>query len=262
MSQDQPAAKREILGVSANLFALLGVTFFAKETIDDAIKDLGLPDELNFYQLAFWAIAASLVGGLLWGLVNGLNVKWRFINGAPLGGSGNEPHKLSAVLWSMVTIFPLLSTLILLNVHYSFVDFGQQLATYAAFYAGCALGSWCFYDFPISGTIGIRDYLEKRRQSSRGVTEVWLGFLWPLLVAVPAFGLLWLTRIVLDPSKVGFWSSLVTFLAQVGTVVILTGLSVVAFLLTLPLNSRFDSARGIIAGLFLRASLFFGLMYI
>lgn len=202
--------------------------------------------EFFFYLLFFWAMVASLLGGLFWNL---------FFQGT-LGGS-EEPHGWAAILWSIVTTLPLILTLIVLNKRYK-LALQKQTQLYIAFLVGVAIGSAVFYDLPLSGEAGFRLYFEAQNLPYAN-KEFWLVVIWSSLLASPGFLLMGITRLWLIPMSRNTITTTWLFFKQSALVIGLTTSAVSLFIWAFDDQSRFDSARGIVAGIFLRVAMFFGI---
>ncbi len=238
--------KSELVQVLASLISIIGFVASGIPIINNWIDSLRPPTTLTFYFLAFWALVAAALGGLF----------WNFLNRATptLGGTSSEPHGKAAIIWPITTNVPIVLTLVILNWKYRFTSIPYQLLLYGAFLIGVTIGSLIFYDFPFRGKKGFRNYFDSANRSYFS-KEFWLVVLWSLLLSSLGFLAMGLTKLI-----VARVSDFLTPLLQIGFCVGLTTSAVVFFLLVFPDQPRFDSARGIIAGLALRMTLFFGLL--
>jgi hypothetical protein len=196
-----------------------------------------------FYELWFWGIVSAAFGGILWGFL------WK----QSIGGPGNEPHGIWAILWPLFTILPGLLVLAILNWKYQFLPWKIYCMSLIPWIVGTMIGSWIFYNLPINGFIGFREYIQS---SSTELQEFWLAIIWSTLISFPAF--LCLTIFQFRRSNFSaaikrLWSSLIQ---PSGLTVVITTLAVGLFLLVYPDQTKFDQARGIVAGLALRTMLF------
>jgi len=243
-----------LLGFLADLLGVLGFLVLVKREIDGAIKSLTLPPEMNFYFLYFWALVAAFLGGLFW---NGLN---RILGlSFYVGGTGSEPHGVAAFIWPVVTNIPTVIILVVLNWKYHFMGTRQQTIVYAAFLLGIAVGSLLFYDLSLCGNRGFRNYFDANNVPFF-FKEFGLVVIWSSLLCILGFLSMGIMRVVVAPAPRDLQVVCWTFLKQTGLCIGLTTLAVASFLIAFPDQPRFDTARGIVAGLFLRAALFLGLV--
>jgi hypothetical protein len=197
-----------------------------------------------------WIVLLALVGGLLGGAI------WQFF-WRSLGGATGEPHGIAALLWPVVTNAPTIFLLWLwqrtgLSLRAVRVDAHDV----PVFLIGLALASWFFYDFPTNGGIGLR-HLVYTFPGSFFKKETLLVMLWTCSLALGGFlpvlvRHLWLAK--RDTRR-----SLSLLLGQVALVVVPTSLVVIVFVNIFPSDS-YESARGILAGWFLRLGLILGLV--
>lgn len=252
----------EILGSLADLLGVLGFIFFIKFQIDGMIENVKLPKEMNFYLLFFWAFVAAFLGGFVWNVLNQLNEHISFMGPTSpyIGGTQSEPHGIAAILWPVSTLFPMLITLLALNWKYSFLGFKEQLVLYTIFLVSITIGSVLFYDLPLSGNNGFRNYL-----GAKGIPsfrkELWLVVIWSSILSLSGFLLMQFANNAFFSITKEFHKFIWPLLKQTGLCIGLTTLSVGFFLLAFPDQPKFDTARGIVAGLFLRIALFFGLLF-
>lgn len=131
-----------------------------------------------------------------------------------------------------------------------------QILLYLIFLVGIAVGSKLFYDLPIQGKLGIRKYLDAQNISFIA-KEFWLIIIWSSLLSL---GFLFESIVKLLVTQLTMVNIFWGLLKQVGLCIGLTTLSVTFFLLVFPEQPRMETARGIVAGLFLRIALFFALL--
>lgn len=197
-----------------------------------------------------WIVLLALVGGLLGGAI------WQFF-WRSLGGATGEPHGIAALLWPVVTNAPTILLLWLwqrtgLALRAVRVDAHDVLV----FLIGLALASWFFYDFPVSGGIGLR-HLVYAFPGSFFQREAVLVMLWTSSLALGGFLPLLVRRLWM--AKRDTRRSLSFLLRQLALVVGPTSLVVIIFVNIFPSDS-YESARGILAGWFLRLGLILGLV--
>jgi hypothetical protein len=266
-----------IIGIVASFLGIIQFTITYKREIDSWIESAKLPSEVNFYFLLLWGLVASSVGGILWIIVNRLNEIYHFMGSSPYsGGNQSEPHGTAAILWPAITITPLIITIFLLNGRYAFTKVSEQhllsmlllnRSTYnkgfntvlmlLAFLLGATVGSILFYDIPIFSSIGFRNYFDSR-QTPYLIKEFFLVLIWSFLLSMLGFLFAYIAHRLLTPQSINP-IRVSTLIKQVGLCVGLTTLAV-ALCLLFPDRERFDTARGIVAGLVLRTTLFFGLL--
>jgi len=254
MSTQSSMPLRELWALLADTAGIIAAIFFMKSQIDDAITTLNLPRELNFYFIAFWAFVGAMIGGFIWNMLLRITKQTTV-----LGGTGSEPQGILAIAWPIVTTLPLMIILILINRQYTFIDTRQQVLLYITFLVGITIGSAIFYNLPIGGEVGLRRYFDAQEFSFLR-KEFILVILWTLLLSM-GFLVAALTKLLVVQS-VNLNGILVGLFKQIGLTVLFTTLAVVFFLLAFPEQPRFETARGIIAGLFLRAALFWGLLFV
>lgn len=202
--------------------------------------------EYFFYLLFFWAMVASLLGGLFWNLVFSGTL-----------GDPEEPHGWAAIIWPIATNLPVVLILIILNSRYK-LELQKQIQLYSAFLLGVTIGSVIFYDLPLSGEIGFRRYFEAKDLPYTD-KEFWLVVIWSSLLACVGFLFMGVAKFWLMPFSRKINTTIWLFLKQSSLVIGLTTSAVSLFIWAFDDQSRFDSARGIVAGIFLRVSIFFGI---
>lgn len=204
---------------------------------------------------------AAFLGGLLWNALNRVNERYPFMGPSPyVGGTLSEPHGRAAVIWPIAAGAPIVIILVILNWKYHFTATRQQILLYILFLVGVTVGSVLFYDLPVAGNSGFRNYLEARKVPFFQ-KEFLLVVVWSSLLSILGFLPIVLVKAIVAPTPRDFGTIVWPFLKQTGLCIGLTTLAVTFFLLVFPDQPRFDTARGIIAGLFLRAALFFGLLF-
>jgi hypothetical protein len=247
-----------------SLGAILGILAFLvlmKQRVTDILAAIDAPASLNFYFLFFWALGAALVGGLGWAVCQRLFPSLTAAGCTPvlspatltLGGA-REPHGLGAFLWPIVTNIPPILLFAFMMRRYDLLS-GSTVARLACvLLAGLALSSLLFYDLPLFGQRGFRCWLRARAWKYEEL-ELVLVLIWSTVLSAIPFSLVRLA------SKLGWWPIVpISGVVQaVAFAVGITSLIVASFVAAYP-NAAFESARGILAGLALRVSLFFGII--
>ena len=251
MSKDTMSPER-LIAVVANVLAILGSIWAAMATTNQWIDTLKLPTTFNFYFLAFWALVAAGAGGLIWNFSNRYILKKETIGGEV------EPSGWEAIAWSFSTNLCIVVALVILNLIYHFAPIPYQLLLYCAFLIGAMIGSLLFYGglpyWRNRQLGGLRKYIYSKPWSD-AFKELVLVVLWSLLISGLGFLAMGLTKRLVTGI-----SDLVTPIIQIGFCVELTTLAVLFFLVAFTDQTKFESARGIIAGLALRMTLFFGVL--
>jgi hypothetical protein len=224
------------------LASFLGIIGFAWLDIYE-VSSMQLPTTLNFYVLAVWAFVAAFLGGLIWNVLNYAHPTLE----------GRFEHGISAVLWPITTNVPVVCALIILNWLYHFTSIPYQFLISGPFLIGITIGSVIFYNVPFPGKKrGFREYIESASRSYL-FQEFWLAVLWSFLISCLGFLATILTKYIVIRT-----GDFLTPLLQIVCCVGLTTSAVVLFILVFPDKPEFVSARGIIAGLVLRMTFFFG----
>lgn len=240
---------------AASLLTFFSLLIIFKKEVQKTTEDLfehskpSAPSEQReffFYVLFFWAVVASLLGGLFWNV---------FFNGT-LGGS-QEPHGWAVVIWSITTNITIVITLLVLNDRYS-LKIQKPIQIYIAFLIGSIIGSIIFYNFPFLKEVGFRHYFETISLPYLEM-EFWLVIIWSSVLTIPGFLMMGIANLLFIPSSRKINNFFTSLLKQSLLSVGLTTSAVSLFLWAFDDPSRFESARGIIAGLFLRITIFFGL---
>lgn len=193
---------------------------------------------VHIMALVILAFIGGGVGGAIWSNF------WH-----ALGGS-TEPHGLAAIIWPLVTNLPIL-LLFALFQKTRFARFKVDYFDASIFLVGLMAASWVFYDFPFSQTMGFRSTIE--------------GFSWSFFQKESVLVLIWTGCLLLGaflPSLIlrisagsfGAKKSIIVFIIQTLLVVVPTSLVVVVFVNIYP-GGEFETARGILAGVFLRLGL-------
>ena len=250
-----------VIGVISSLLGILVALLTLKTLFDRFLVAVDAPTSLNFYFLFFWAVVTSLLGGLMWAACQQIfpalmSTPCDAAHGVAtmtLGGS-REPHGVAAALWPVVTNFPALISLSILAKRYECIPLKGALLGTALLIAFLSLVSLAFYDLPLSGHRGVRCFIE-----SGGLgyldRELYLVIIWSALLSIiPFLGLFCAGKMgwVVGPAK-----SLIGSSAAAAVTMVLTISSVGFFLAAYP-DQSFETARGVVAGLALRVSLFFG----
>jgi hypothetical protein len=249
--------KSALIGAVGTLITIIGFIAGGITIINSWIDSLRPPTTLNFYFLVFWALVAATLGGLVWNVLNSINDHYHIFGKnepSPYVGPSPEPHGIAAIIWPITTNVPIILTLVILNWKYRFSSIPYQLLLYCAFLIGVTIGSLIFYDFPLQGKKGFRNYFDSTKRPSLS-KEFWLVVLWSFLLSSLGFLAMGLMKLI-----VAGISDFLALIPQIGFCVALTMLAVVFFLLAFSDVRKFESARGIIAGLALRMTLFFGLL--
>lgn len=251
----------ETIRTLASALGILVFLVLMKQRVSDALAAIGAPASLDFYFLFFWALAAALVGGLAWGACQRLSpsLNARRCSQSPsaptptLGGS-REPHGIAAWLWPVVTNVPILVLFVFFAVHYQLFGHAAVVRLASVFLLGLSLSSAVFYDLPLFGNRGFRCWLNTRGWRYE-VLELALVLIWSTILSVIPFFLVHMA------SNLGWFplAPISGMVEAVGLTVGMTSLVVTFFVVTYP-NEKFESARGILAGLTLRVSLFLGLV--
>lgn len=226
----------------------VGLTALAILAITVLLSPEMLPRGSQFHFIFLLAIGTAVVGGIVW------NTIFRGTLGGRL-----EPHGSYAMLWAFITNFPSVITLVLLNVKYRYLQQKDQLVLYSAYLVGLTMGSYVFYDIPLAGTVGVRWYLDALNVSPVS-KEIVLVLTWSSLLSL-GFMLLAAVKVLLVPPSRIIPDLVLPCLKQIALCISVTTLAVIVFLL--PFQSRveeLEAARGIVAGVALRTSLFFGLL--
>lgn len=244
-----------VFGILGSILGIFEYLITIKEKINRATDSLRLPKELDFYFLSFFALVAAAAGGLLWNFVCSF-----FGSECPfVGGTGSEPHGRLAILWPITTLSVTVITLLILNWKYRFMKVKDQALCYLAFLIGTIIGSLLFYDLPLIGVSGFRNYFDAIHAPFLEKEFALVG-LWSSSIAFFGFLALGLMKIKLSSERSGIRLIVLPILEQMILCIGLTTFAVAFCLLALPSEPRFETARGIIAGLALRMSVFFGLL--
>ncbi len=248
------------------IIGALSFLFMMKTTVDTAVASIRAPGTLSFYFLFFWALAAALLGGLLWAGCQQLFPSFTLSTSCSeltesaqvsLGGS-REPHGLAAVLWPIVTNLPIAVLLVLVAWRYALIPVHDAAFISLILLFSLSVGSLMFYDSPIAEFRGFRCFLDTKGFSYKEL-EVYLVLIWSFMLATFAFGAIY------GSSKLGLFPSLslsiIDLFVAIGLLVGVTIFTVGFFIAGYP-NPAFESARGVVAALALRISLFFGIITI
>ena len=188
------------------------------------------------------ALVASFVGGAFW---------FFFFKG--LGGS-TEPHGIASILWPLVTNLPS----VLLFFLFQRTPFSRLRADYfdaITFLLGLIVASWFFYDYPFVGSTGCRNTIHAFGWSFFQEEAV-LVLLWSGCLSVGAFLPSLLRRLTEDISDAARAAGV--FALQCLLVIVPTSIVTVVFVDYSP-TPEYETARGILAGIFLRLGLALGL---
>ncbi|MBM9616591.1 hypothetical protein JWJ90_20195 [Desulfobulbus rhabdoformis] len=241
-----------ILSALSAFCSLVFLLVRTMKELREGLETLGLGQKESpslFYELCFWGIVSALIGGFIWGLF------WE----QSIGGAGREPHGIWAILWAFVTNLPGLLVLVALNRKYHFLLWKERLLPCAAWLSGIVIGAWVFYDLPLAGFNGFREFF---LNNSFDLAELWLVIIWSALVAIPAFFFFAVSKRSRNNTPFSltvFWAGVVR---PSGLTVLVTTLVVGAFMIVYPDQSQLSQARGVLAGLFLRVMLFINLFLV
>ena len=181
------------------------------------------------------ALTAAALGGILWNVTN-LLFSWTYHTGGP----NNEPYGLSAVLWGILSLTPV----ILLAEIYAKKPFpaSNALVQLAAYLAVGGLSALVFY----SG--GIRSFLESHVRSYE-IREVIIVLLYAALISLPPYAALRVLGKTVQAGK-----------ATAIHIVLPIGLSLMAVLLSFLIRRpevEVAGIRGLLVGLLMRTGMFF-----
>lgn len=240
-----------IIAIIGTITAIVNIGTFVKE-VKEIFEIAGFPSPVNQYIpyiLFSWGIMASLVGGALWGLI------WKTL------GDKKEPHGFNSVLWAAVTNLITILSFIYVGKTFLQIEMLKLAVISAGYMIGVCMGAWIFYSVPFR-TNGIRNYFEQSDRSEKGKNrlrwnEIWLVLIWSSLIAIPAFILVQGMKVVIFGYALA--PQLYIFLRQVVMVILFTSITVWSFLLIYPSVRKHAMARGLIAGITLRTTLFLGL---
>jgi hypothetical protein len=247
------------LGLLVDLLAITMLIIVLNEEVNRVGKLPNLSLNVNFCFLFLWASVSAFLGGFLWWGINRLNDQLHFMGeSAYISGTTREPHGLSAIIWPVTTNLIVVITLIILNSEYGYMRFSMQLLIYLFFLIGSSIGSLIFYDLQIYGNRGFRYYFDTKRLSYF-TKEFLLVIIWSSLISIIGFLFAGFIKMIAFPGSGDWGTALWSFIKQSGICVGLTTCAVTFCLILSPEQSRYVTVRGIIAGLFLRISLFFAL---
>jgi len=254
----------EAIKMVIGVIGTLSFLFMMKTKVDNALVAIKAPVTLNFYFLFFWALAAALLGGLLW--AGSQQIFPSIISSSScadliqdpkltLGGS-KEPHGLAAFLWPIVTNLPIGVLLMVVSWRYAPISVKDAAVVSLIMVLSLSVAALIFYDLPLLGYRGFRCYLNAKGLAYQNL-EIYLVLIWSGLLATIAFGALY------GGSKFGLLPSLSVSIKDcaiaIGLLVGVTVFSVGFFIVGYP-HPGFESARGVVAGVALRISLFFGII--
>jgi len=257
----------ELFCLVLSLLAIVGIIIIGKKEIDRWIDGWELSAELNFYFLSLYSLIAAVLGGVIWYGLNRVNDWHQIFGPSPYVGGTIEPHGIAAIIWLVATNTPVISTLCILGWKYlgwedDSTERWHQFVLYSVFLLGIIGGSWIFYNLPLDKS-GLRNYLTSLNVFSPFFKECVLALLWSFLTSFFGFFSFGLVKFIAFERR-GFKILLKQTGLSIGLTALLTTLSVFCFLLafTDPLSgqSGFAIARGILAGLTLRMTLFLGLL--
>jgi hypothetical protein len=200
--------------------------------------------QVRFPEIVLYGIFSAFLGGLFYNLVFHGN----------LGGTGQEPHGLSALFWgATANVFSFL-ILILINKRISNIPWRRQIFIYGAFLLGITLGGWTYYDLPLAGHVGFRSLIENKLNGCIGV-EGMIALLWSGIIGTFGFAFLYIAKLCFG-QKYEMNFSFAGLVMAIITTIIVTTLAIMCFVVVFPCLPQFNSARGIIAAVALRTTLF------
>jgi hypothetical protein len=211
----------------------------------------------NFYPSTFFkkrSFSVTIVLALVLAFAGG--VFYYYLFSGLLGGSGKEPHGMAVIAWPFITMLSLLVYLGYLNYKTKIIEIVEQIYVYILILVGSTLGALFFYDLPLNGHTGFRQFIESL-QWPFFYQEIALVLIWTLSISV--FGYLFVTIKNLRTYKDAKKSYLFLYLRQIALCVLPTSIGVI-MIITMkdPLSNV--SLRGVFAGITLRLSLFFALI--
>jgi hypothetical protein len=234
--------------VNALILVIANIVTFIR-TLFEVTK---LPPQISKYIpyiLFSWGVIASLIGGAIWGLI------WKNL------GDKNEPHGLKSLLWAIITNLATILSFLYVGKTFLQIDIIKLTIISVAFLIGASVGAWIFYSVPFRSN-GIRNFFEQREREKRIKNwlywnEFRLALIWSSLIAFPAFLLVQLAKIYIY--GYAFVPQLLIFLHQLLLVILFTCGVVWSFISIYPSVRKHAMARGLIAGITLRTTLFLGL---
>ena len=257
---------KELLETLKMITSIIGIIYFLFQIMQKVkviIDTVPAPKTLDFFFLFFWVLAAALVGGLLWAFAQQIFPSLRSSNictNVPgesmitLGGA-NEPHGLAAFLWPIITNIPTIILLILVLHKYFLFQLKETGIISLLAILSLSLASLIFYDFPISGYRGFRCYFTAQNLSYPTL-EIYMVLIWSGMLSIIPFLTLYVAGKfhLLFNVSVAIIDCMVASGLVIGLMVFCVGFFVAGYH-----HSIFESARGVVAGVALRISLFFGL---
>ncbi|HEY4789122.1 MAG TPA: hypothetical protein VIH57_23900 [Bacteroidales bacterium] len=207
-------------------------------------QKLDFPARAGFVIKFLLAVAAGVIGGLLWNLI--------YQKG--LGGNNMEPKGIWAFLWGAITNIPLAIALIILNMVYPFSENKKLWKVLFIYLLSIGLAGWFFYDFPILHYHGFREYYVSKLLSFVA-TESVIVIIWSAICSI--FPLIISSAFIMSRNNLLRVYRDALFMSLL--IITVTSLIVIIYINALPHSPMFDTGRGIIAGVALRTMLFLGL---
>lgn len=256
----------EALKMVIGVVGVLSFLFMMKVKVDDALAAINAPSTLNFYFLFFWALTVAWLGGLLWAgsqqlfpsIISSRSCENLANDSSLTLGGTKEPHGLAAFLWPIVTNLPVMGLLMLVSWQYNLILIKDAALVSLLVVLSLSVASLIFYDLPLWGNRGFRCYMSAQQLSDQEL-ELYLVLIWSGLLAIVPFVALY------GASKFGWLlSSSVSIKGCAIAIGMIVGLTIfsVGFFVSGYSHPSFESARGVVAGVALRVSLFFGIITI
>ena len=194
-------------------------------------------------------VFSSIIGGAIWGII------WKTI------GDKGEPHGKSSIGWGIITNITTILMFIFIGIKLFSVPFSNLMILSISLLIGFSIGSWIFYSLPLR-TKGLRKSIEEitQKQTKRNKlfwSEFWLALIWSLILSIPSFLLFQVAKYVLYQQTIS--RLLITFLKQTTLIIGSNCLVIWCFIIIYPSIRKHAMARGLIAGITLRTTLFMAL---
>ena len=193
-----------------------------------------LPTATSLSSVLAASIACSVISGITWAVLVRVSF-WLPLLRPETGYAGGsvqaEPNGLESLVWSLVVFGPVL--FVAARMQGDAID--HKLRSMLSLLVGFALGAFAFYGGGIRGRI-------ERYHWNYVNTEIWIGVLWALSLAIPAFCLF-------EFAKLGLRSqSIYNALLRSGSFVVLVWLPITVFV-TLVNTPAYAFVRGVVGGL-------------
>lgn len=179
-------------------------------------KQIKEPSRVVSIANIIFAILAGVTGGLLWNIVNNI-FSWTYF----MGGSGSEPYGLTAFIWGVVSMSPIvIFAVISLWKESSVICFKEfkKISLILFYSAAAGVGGLVFYNS------GFRNFIESLNIGF-GLQEIIIVFVYSLVLSFfPVLAVLLLMRLpkmkTLSFFGLEFFSAILCMLAVAITVVI------------------------------------------